>query len=160
MRNNEPHTWHPDWQNGVVRAAQAKGFNTLISFLASMPNRPYADVAAALGGHIAPIQIVSVQYQEARSPDALRDAAKDALCRNIVEKLPQGFGTGEDAAFKWVLALTSWGSELQVTGGHPELRPTIRRIQDKLKPAQGWLPLGPDDPVIAQVFDTYWPPRR
>ena len=59
--------------------------------------RPYEEIVDALGGKFAPIQIIGAQYKEARRLDRVRDAAMDALCRNIVERFPRGWAKCDNA---------------------------------------------------------------
>ena len=81
----------------------------------------------------------------------------DALCRNIIERVPLGWGVGDNARQRAVSALAGWGSELMVTGGFPHLESIIHRIQDSLAPPEGWKPNGHLDPVIVDAFNRCWP---
>jgi hypothetical protein len=106
-------TWSPDWPDRVGSAIRSLGFANLTDFLASMPARPYGEIANHLG-QVAPIQVIAVQFREAKSAGRVREAAKDSLCRNLVEQLPDGWGIGDNADWQSVRALSSWSSEIQV----------------------------------------------
>lgn len=152
------HPWSPDWPDQVESKARALGFANLTELLAGMPARPYGEVANRLG--VVPMQVLAVQYREAGLTGRIRDAAKDSLARNLVQKLPNGWGMGEDADWQAVHALSSWSSGIQVTGGRPDLRPMLLRIANALRtlpPPQGWVPCGPSDPIIEYVFESEWP---
>src|SRR6185503_15878404 len=94
-----PHRWSPDWPENVIRAVRETGFSTLTQFLASLPCMPYPQVCERLPGDFAPIQLVSVQYREARESGDVRATAIDALCRKICQHQPDGWGVGDDAEF-------------------------------------------------------------
>lgn len=152
--------WHGPWADRVAQSVRRLGFGSMPQFLGTMPARPWAEVARCLGDHIAPIQIVSVLYAEAKPLGKIRDAAKDALCREIVEELPDGWGVSENADWKAALALGTWTSNIMVTGQCPELEPILDRIVDRIRdnpPPAGWRPSGPDDPLITSIFDAEWP---
>jgi hypothetical protein len=90
----------------------------------------------------------------------VQDAAKDSLIRNLVEELPNGWGVGDNAKWKSILALSSWSSELEVTGGFVELSKILNAISDAIRtlpPPIGWLPKSPDDPILDAAFRKYWP---
>jgi hypothetical protein len=157
------HTWSPDWIRNLTLATQAIGYADVTSLLAAMPGKPYREIAQALGSTFAPIQIIRLQYDEAKRRGMLRDAAKDALTRNLVEALPAGWGTGENTEWSAILGLSSWSSELQVSGACPELKPVIDEVINTLRRyriPRGWRPTHPNDPIIAEVFNNAWPASK
>jgi hypothetical protein len=153
------HSWSPDWIERLRKEVLALGFADLTQLLASMPARPYSEVANYLG-QIAPIQLIAVQFREAKAAARLRDAVKDSLCRNLAEQLPGGWGVGEKSEWQVVRALSGWSSEIQVTGECQELRAKLLSIASALRnlpPPQEWIPAGPNDSIIEAVFDLHWP---
>lgn len=153
------HIWLPNWNNRVFQAVRELGFPSLAAFLAKVPSLPYDQVAKRLG-HFAPIQIIDAQFQEARELNCVRAAAMDSICRELAEELPEGWGIGEEADWRSIHALSSWTSEIIVTGECEELRYQLRAISTALRalpPPIGWLPGGPDDPIIVAIFDSTWP---
>jgi hypothetical protein len=160
MEAQSRHPWEPNWEQRLTSSVQSLGYADLTALLASMPLRAYSEVAQRIGPRVAPIQVISMQFEEARARNTVRDAAMDSLCRNIIEELPNGWATGERAEWKAILALSSWSSEVQSTGRSPELKPVVHRIADHFRsqpPPTGWLPTGPDDPFIVSAFDECWP---
>jgi hypothetical protein len=152
------HNWSWDWANRIENRARAIGYASLSELLADVPGEPYADVAKRLGD-VAPIQVLAVQLREAKLTGRVRDAAKDSLVRNLVEQLPNGWGIGDNSDWQSVRALSSWSSELAVTGGCEELKPrllAIARALRALPPPSGWIPSSPNDSIIERVFDAEW----
>lgn len=153
--------WAQDWPDNVVLTAQSIGYRDLTHLLNSMPAKPYAKVVLALNDQFAPAQIVSVQYGEAHKAGTVRNAARDALCRHIVKRFPDGWHVGEKAEWQAIRAISSWSSEALATGNCKEFESRFDNIGDHLLkdacPPKGWIPTGPDDPVITEAFDKYWP---
>ena len=61
--------WSPDWADRIAGAIQSLGFASLTEFLASMPARPYGEIAGHLG-KVVPIQVsplLSVTVQPSNS---------------------------------------------------------------------------------------------
>src|SRR5438132_923877 len=115
--NQVTHAWSPRWDERLTQRVRSLGYASLAEFLAAMPARPYTEVAAFLGPTVAPIQLVAAQFHEAKSKGSLREAAKDSLCRNIVEQFPDGWGAGVNSDWRIIKALSGWSAELIATGG-------------------------------------------
>ena len=158
--DNPEHMWHPNWSERLQDKVRTTGFRNLGDLLARMPAQPYESVAQLLGTNVAPIQIVSLQFEEARAGNALRHAAIDCLCRNLCEQLPLGWGRGENSDFRNGLALSSWITEIEVTGKCPHLAPRLLAIAKDIRassPPDGWKPVDTADPLINAVFAKHWP---
>lgn len=87
--------------------------------------------------------IVHRQFNEARSSGYLIPALKDCLIRNLIEKLPQGWGVGEDSRWQAIRGLSTWSTEVKIAGGLPELNDVLANISKDLlqhPPATGWAP--------------------
>lgn len=156
----EPQTvWSKEWANRICDSVKALGFSSLTDLLASLPGCPYSDIANRLG-EIAPIQVIALQFREAKLAGTVREAAKDGLCRNLVEQLPNGWGSGEKSEWQSIRALSAWSSEIQVTGECEELKPILLAVSKAIRglpPPQGWIPSGPDDSILESVFQSHWP---
>lgn len=159
-------TWSGDWQQKVRARVNARGFETIAAFLASMPGATYAEAAAALGDDVAPIQVTRLHLGEARKVDAsaFRAAAIDSLVRYLRQRLPDGWGrqSSEDPDlepdFLCNKAFTGWEASLEeadaITAG-ARCQAVWQRLCE-LAPL-GWLPADANDDVIRRVFDAAWP---
>jgi hypothetical protein len=159
MTSEFPHTWSPAWGANILTAARSLGFETLTAFLGSLPSRTYSEVADRLGKQVAPIQIIAIQFSEAKAKGTVRAAAMDCLSRNIVEQLPDGWGKGTNSDWRAIKALSNWSSEVIATGDCGELEPILDNVMEAFSkaPPDGWIPIGANDPIIEAIFDEHYP---
>jgi hypothetical protein len=148
--------------NARIQAFLAcKGYSTLREYLQSIPGVPFNTIAGdEFAGIVAPIQLVAFMYDEASGAGGVREAAQDALARDLNQHLPDGWGQGDNADFNSILALSGWSSEVCVTGQHAELRKQARGVSLRLRSMNlptGWKPAGPDDALLIAAFDAAWP---
>lgn len=155
-------TWTEGWEKQLRAALQRLGYGELSELLHAHPAKPYGVLAAMLAGpdfRPAPMQVISLQYEEARRRRDPRGAAMDALCRVINEKFPAGWDSTVSRADRAV-ALTGWASEGVVSGGLSRFAGEFDAVFDYLfdtPPASGWLPASAEDPYIRRAFDHGWP---
>jgi hypothetical protein len=114
-------TWSSGWKANIALRLRDLGYASLTDLLTVMPCQSYADIAERLGPNVAPIQVIAIQFEEAKSTLSVRQAAKDSLCRNINEQLPHGWGRGRDSNWNSIMALSGCSSEIIATGQCPEL---------------------------------------
>lgn len=129
-------------------------------FLEAVPAMPYGEVSKRLDPNVAPVQVISLQFREARSDGSIRNAAKDNLCRNILGRFPGGWGIGERPEWQEARALASWSSDVIATGGSAELKPVVDAVMHHFRrfpPPLGWITEGSEDPIIRDAFDAAWP---
>ena len=153
------HPWIPDWPDRVTGLVQSMGYPDLESFLATMPAVSYIDVADEIGHGVAPIQVLCVQFKEAKSRNVVRRAAMDALTRHAIEQFPIGWGIDERPEYRAASALGNWTASSVVSGDCGEYENLLQRIAHSFKPPKGWIPTGPDDPVIIAAFEEHWPEK-
>lgn len=151
--------WSIDWQQRLADVLQAHHATSLTEVLSSMPCQPYSAVVERLQGSFAPVQIIIVQFEEAKRAGTIRHAARDCLARFLVELLPQGWGVGERADYDLASALADWTASIEISAGMKECSTAIGKIREKLTAPPGWLPKSPDDPILVSTFDSLWPER-
>ncbi len=158
--NANPTTWQGDWNSRVRQDVRAQGCETVNDFLRRYPSEPYHKVARRLPGNVAAVQLVLLQFQEAFQNGSIRNAARDCLAREICLNLKRGWGRGMRVDFHTAGAYASWVCSLEFRTGAPELRKVGEEVWKALvqkNPKEGWLPSGPDDPLIVAAFDQAWP---
>jgi len=132
----------------------------VMDLLRSHPDRTYVFLCELLrDAHsgVAPAQLASLRYAEARESNCVREAAMDSLYRWILHFFPDGWGGTE---FACVRPFVMWSTNIAVAGNMPELVDTARRVTNRVldcPPAAGWKPGGPADPYLVAAFDAAWP---
>lgn len=142
--------WQGDWVARLYGRVKKLGFDSVSSFATSMPRATLFDLADTLGPDIAAVQIERVMYVEAQEVDTIERFAKDMLVRQLRERLPDGWGIGANFVSEAAGAWAAWKGMLDRT-----FAPAAVRMWHWLKAAdipEGWLPSGPDDPIIERAF--------
>jgi hypothetical protein len=156
--NRGERVWGGDWQARLRSSLHSLGCETVQDFLVRYPAEPYLKLVKRLGDHVAALQLVRMQFDEARQSGRVRDAAKDCLCRELVGNLKRGWGMGVRADFHMAGAYANWVTELERC--QPDTRPladAVWRVLNEMCPPWGWLPDSPDDPFLASAFARGWP---
>jgi hypothetical protein len=80
--------------------------------------------------------------------------------RELNTHLPAGWGRGKDANYRIASSYADWIAVLEVEVRMPEVVGFANRSWKSLKESQpfiGWLPAGPNDPLIEAAFKQGWP---
>jgi hypothetical protein len=113
------------------------------------------DLAAELGSDdVAAAQVLSMLLEEAFRTNTLPHVLRDLFARELCEAIPQGWKrplTGEPRS-KVAGAISSWYAELHDYLEHEDTMSAARALLDAELP-DGWLPDGPDDPVVVSFVD-------
>jgi hypothetical protein len=150
--------WAGDWRKRVFSRIRATGYETITDFLAKSPADSYFDLAERLGEDVAALQLQWMQFGEANDERSIRFAAMDSFVREITYHLPKGWKQDAKSDFDTAGVYADWIGRIQEKQG--ELRPKAQAVWDALKKASppiGWLPKGPDDPLIVSAFQQGWP---
>lgn len=144
-------TWRGDWITRIYQYVEARGFTSVSAFAATRPTATLLELASELGDDVAALQLEGVLHAEAEKTGEVDIFARDLLARCIREALPIGWDAGENLAFERAGAFANW-----VVGVKGLLEEATRdAVWDALNRAEiptGWLPSGPDDPIIACAF--------
>ena len=79
--------WSPDWADRIAGAIQSLGFSSLTELLASMPARPYGEIAGHLG-KVVPIQVIAIQFREAKLAGGVREFFPERTSSGMQTKNP------------------------------------------------------------------------
>jgi hypothetical protein len=153
-------TWIGDWRERIRERVRSLGSVSVAEFLEHYPAEPYYKVARRLGNDVSAAQISRMQFEEAANRDEVRHRAMDGFTREIVENLKRGWGVGKHVEFRTAGVHAAWMALLEFRADAPHLRPKGAAVWDSLKalqPPRGWLPSGPDDPLIEAAFAQGWP---
>jgi hypothetical protein len=152
--------WSGDWHGRVLERVHQRGFETVTGYLSEHPGVSLLVLAKELGAEdVAAVHIRSVLVAEAIRTGAIPRALRDLFVRELHYALPQGWKHPlDDAARSEVAgALARWQTELEITHKldcfNDEM--TFKAGQDLMNAEfpTGWLPEGPDDPVIVAFVD-------
>jgi hypothetical protein len=154
--------WIGNWYERIKRRVRERGFATATEFADTQPTASLLDLADQLGkDDVAAAQLEKVLLHEAEEMGAMELCARSLLARRIHEELPEGWPTewNRDATMRRASACGAWAAAL---GNRYEA--SYYRITDALKAAAldttvippGWLPFGPDDPILVEIFRKHW----
>ncbi len=144
-------TWHGDWLVRIYQRVSSRGFPSVAAFAEATQTATLVELARALGDDVAATQVESALRAEAQRTGELGRFARDLLARTIRWHLPKGWDDHEQFAFDRSGVYVDWPAGLNglIDGT------TCTALMDSLKRADipnGWLPTGPDDPIIEHVF--------
>jgi len=90
-----------------------------------------------------------VLYEEAVLAGYLVENARAGLVRALRKYMPLGLNRGDNASFVRSRVFAAWSSSM-----HDEYSPATDEVWHRILAAapDGWLPLGPDDAILAQAF--------
>jgi hypothetical protein len=148
-------TWSGNWHDRILERVQERGFETVTQYAGEHPGTSLIELAKDLGpDDVAGAQIQSILVEEAVRTGTVTRALRDLFVRELRESLPQGwkFPLDEDSRSRVAGALASWKVELK---DHLDGETSFAAGQDLLRAElpTGWLPEGPDDPVIVVFVD-------
>jgi hypothetical protein len=153
-------TWSGDWHSRILERVQQRGFETVTQYASARPGVSLIALADELGsGEIAATQIRSLLVEEAIRTHTIPHVLCDLLVRELHYALPPGwkYPLDDEARSKVARALARWETELQITHHldcfNDEM--TFKAGQDLIDAEfpTGWLPKGPDDPVIVAFVE-------
>jgi hypothetical protein len=148
-------TWSGDWHSRVLERVQQLGFRTVTQYAADRPGVSLLALAQELGSEdVAAVQVMCVLLDEAIRAGALPRLLRDLFERELRKALPEGWKQPLDDAARYEVAgaISGWHAELQDHLDHAATMAAGKELLNAELPA-GWLPDGPDDPVIVAFVD-------
>jgi hypothetical protein len=143
--------WQGDWEKRIYERVHERDFSSLAAFSESRPTASLKQLARELGpeNDIAAVQLEQLLRQEARSTGRINRFARSALVREVNEFFPDGWMRGDSTDFRRAGVWAKWIARLGEEHDAPADR--VWHSLERAAPT-GWLPSGPDDPIIVQVF--------
>lgn len=127
--------------------------------LAAMKRSPGACkmvVAQLHGAGITPRGLTALLFEEAREASAIRELSRDLLFRKLRSEFPGGWNDAEKV--RPFVKLSGW--LFDIVDFAPEYGEIARSILKRLAidntPPTGWVPTGPDDERVEELFKTFW----
>jgi hypothetical protein len=152
-----------DWRRKLMCRIRAKGFGSATEYVDHCPLAPLHSLAEDLDlPPAAAYGLEQLIIEEAEQSDKMDHCARGLLARNLRIEMPDGWRAPNDddprPRQQRARAFESLAFALP-----PEYGPAIRRVRDAMEGvdiAVGWVPLGPEDPVLMELFGSYWNPFR
>jgi hypothetical protein len=145
--------WDGNWNARILSRVWKRGFQTVTEFADSRPLDTLSGLADELGREdVAPIQLEFLLRQEAEERGTVERFARSLLVRRFRERVPDGWAISDNYEFESERAgaYASW-----IGGLDDRDHEAAERVWDAfevLDLPRGWLPSGPDDPVLDQIF--------
>ncbi len=148
-------TWSGDWHSRILERVRQRGFDTVTAYANDRVGVSLDVLADELGPEdIAGAQLQCLLLEEATRSNTVPRLLRDLFVRELRDRLPQGWNYPLDdrSRYEVAAALAHWGTELK---DHLDDERTFAAGQDLLDAELplGWLPDGPDDPVIVGFVD-------
>jgi hypothetical protein len=152
--------WSGDWHGRILERVRQHGFETVTQYVSSRPGVSLLVLADELGSDdIAAVQIESLLVEEAARTRTVPHLIRDLLVRELHYALPYGwkYPLDDDSRSRVARALARWETDLQIEHRLKcfDDEMTFQAGQDLMNAElpTGWLPEGPDDPVIVAFVD-------
>jgi hypothetical protein len=147
--------WSGDWHGRILERVHARGFATVTQYAEANPDVSLLVLAEDLGpDDVASGQIRSILVDEAVQIGSVSRLLRDLFVRELCYSLSHGWRHPLDAKARARVArvLAFWRAELEFEDlldciDEESLLKAGQDFMDAERPT-GWLPDGPDDPVI------------
>ncbi|HSK04913.1 MAG TPA: hypothetical protein VK932_26875 [Kofleriaceae bacterium] len=153
-------TWSGDWHGRVLERVHRRGFESVTHYVDQRPGVSLLMLAHEIGpDDVAAAQLRSILVQEAIRTRTVPRVLRDLFVRELRRSLPGGWKHPLDDASRSEVAgaLATWQTELEVEDNLDcfDDESTFKAGQDLMDAEfpTGWLPEGPDDPVIVAFVD-------
>ena len=148
-------TWSGDWHGRILERVRLWGFETVTQYADDRVGVSLVVLAAELGPEdVAAAQLRSMLVEEAIRTGTIPRVLRDLFVRELREALPRGWTHPLDDASRAEVtgAIASWETEVEEHLDH-ELTFAAGQALLAAELPDGWLPDGPDDPVIVAFVD-------
>jgi hypothetical protein len=148
-------TWSGDWHGRILERVHQRGFETVTQYTDQHPGVSLLVLADELGqDDVAAAQIQSILVEEAIRTRTVPRVLCDLLVRELRDRLPQGwkYPLDDESRSEVAGAFAGWKTELEE---HLDRHAALAAGKDLLNAElpTGWLPEGPEDPVIVAFVD-------
>ncbi len=147
-------TWSGDWHGRILERVRERGFETLTEYASDRAGVSLVSLADELGPDIAAAQLRGVLLEEAVRRNTVPRLLRDLFVRELRDRLPQGWNypLDDESRSEIAGALAHWETELKDHLDDERTFAAGQALLDAELPS-GWLPDGPDDPVIVAFVD-------
>lgn len=149
-------SWSGDWYARIRERAKAKGYESVTAFADARPRASLLALAEELGAEdVNGAQLLTVLRDEAEEGRFVERFARCLLVHEIYEAIPKGWRVAPDDGFDFEFNATGPLVTLitELPKSHETMARNLARIMMAAELPVGWLPEGPDDPVLVALFE-------
>jgi hypothetical protein len=148
-------TWSGDWHGRILNRVRQRGFEDVTQYASARVGVSLLVLADDLGPEdVAAAQLRSMLVDEAIRTNTVPRVLRDLFVRELRAALPEGWKYPLDDASRSEVAgaIGDWKSEIKDHLDEESTFPAGQALLNAELPT-GWLPDGPDDPVIIAFVD-------
>lgn len=148
-----------EWIRARTKKALTEGGVTALEWMSANPRVSVVELARRLNRGATGFGMELAIYHEAAEKGVFRKVAKELLIREILNRFPNGWKT--DPEISAVVKIGGWDSGITNVARDSDFEKyadlIVRCLAIESPPQEGWIPEWPNDPLIDQLFDRYWP---
>ena len=145
--------WGGNWPERLEKELERQGVSSLLEFAQKSGSTTYDEIANALEGPFAPIQMMAVIRKEFEDRANAMGFVADCLYRYLHKESPGASHSQKGREFRAAMAHAAWAAAIGA-GNEEALSEVWVSLKDRL--LEGWLPSSPDDPVLLDALKHPW----
>jgi hypothetical protein len=144
--------WEGEWRKRIESRVKEKGYQDLIDFSEKNQSLDFFQLTDLLGERIAPIQVEQLLSEAYYEKGQYTRYFRSSLARHIRDSLPQGWVILQNIDIQLSCGIRDW--DMKTPDEYNDFKEKVRKVltQCNFIP-KGWLPSGPDDPIVLQIFE-------
>ncbi len=151
-----------DFDGALLKSAERALRNAGSSALQLLGSHPKASLellAGQIGNGCTARGLVMMIYRDAIRANCLRDTAMDLLYRKVTQEFPTGWNN--EGNVRPTVRIGAWYSHISQFVHCDSISAWAERIVRDMAindpPPTGWVPVGPKDSYLTDVFNRNWP---
>jgi hypothetical protein len=149
-----------EWTAALSQALTIRGFAFLTDYADSLPAASLAELAGNLGGE--PFALEQKLVEEAEAAGQMQRCARGLFARDLRSEIPEGWRrdkadhrdmmVDQDFRIKGVFLTLL----MAVPQAYNDAIERIEHAMESIEAPEGWLPAGPDDLILIELFESCW----
>jgi hypothetical protein len=150
-----------NWRDLLRDELESRGFRSATAYADTQPHKPVCELTTELGADIAPTCLEQMLIEEAEASGTMERCARDLLARDLRLVFSDGWAIDgpDDFYFKSERASIFLGLSMVLPKAYRLAVARVRDAMDRATVPRGWLPEGPNDPVLLELFIGHWNPN-
>jgi hypothetical protein len=144
--------WQGNWPERLTSELNRRGIASLRAFAESVATTTYTDIAAALEGPFAPIQMMMAIRKEFHDRGDAKGFVADCLYRYLTEYVRASVVERESREVQAAQAIGACGAAIG-SGNSASILEVWHGLKDRV--LEGWLPGSPDDALLVDALKSH-----